>query len=264
VEPTLRRALIACLLATSVMPALEARAQPKPSPQADDDDRQRARSLHEQGMTAYEAGRFEVAASAFQQAHALSPAPGLLFNLAQAHRARGPRSCPEALHAYRSYLRAAPDARNRAAVEERIAETEPCSVEEQQRRSAAADKAAPPAPAPVDAKPSPVPKEESAGVPWLAMGTGGVGVVAAAIGVALYTSAGSDYAELERTCKNGCAPSSWEAAAARERTGLVLIGIGSAVAVGSIIVWLASGARADTAPNQARSARHAPGVFGTW
>jgi tetratricopeptide (TPR) repeat protein len=250
--------LVAALAASRGAAAQEA-------PPADDAQR-RARALHEQGMSAYDAGRYDEAATAFDQAYQLSPAPGLLFNLAQAQRGRGPRACPEALAAYRSYLRAVPTAPNRAVVEARIAEMEPCAAREEERRARASPasrprKLRPAQPEPVSTQPRPERPEpmSEASVEWLLAGAGS-GVVAAAIGTGLYLSAGSDYSELEQRCGRRCPPSAWEGAKDRERTGLVLIGVGSAVAVATLVVWLATSGESGN-PARARDPR---GVAVAW
>ncbi len=255
-------------LAACVSLAFDLAAQP--TPPANDAD-ERARSLHEQGVAAFEAGDYDRAIAAFSEAYELSPAPGILFNLGQAHVAKGPSNCAEARRAYSMYLQAAPNARNRQAVQTWIDELAACADAEEARRAQAstppaaagpADEAsAPPAPVTVFAEPA-APVSESRDVPWLAIGAGSLGVVAAAIGGVMYASAGSDYSELKDSCGNQCAPSSWEDAADRERTGLVLIGVGSALAIGSLVIWLATGSAGEP-PQRARAA-HPGGFVTTW
>jgi tetratricopeptide (TPR) repeat protein len=82
-----------------------------------------AKEHFDRAMAHYELGEFPAAVEEFKQAYALSQAPGLLFNLAQASRLA--KDYEQALHFYRTYLRVRPDAPNRADVEQRIAELEP-------------------------------------------------------------------------------------------------------------------------------------------
>jgi tetratricopeptide (TPR) repeat protein len=106
-----------------------ARDQAHPSPEA--------RLHYERGIAHYNLGEFPAAIDELKQAYALSNAPGLLFNLAQAERLAGQPD--QALYFYRTYLRLEPDAPNRADVEHRIDEME---------KAVAARAEAPPAKAP--------------------------------------------------------------------------------------------------------------------
>jgi len=76
-----------------------------------EDDRV-ARKHYQKGVLHYDLGEFDQAIAEFRQAYALSPAPALLFDLGQAHRLK--HDPERALHFYRAYLRAVPDAKNRA------------------------------------------------------------------------------------------------------------------------------------------------------
>ena len=110
----------------------------------------RAGKLARRSILEYNAGDFAKALADAQQAYEIDPRPALLFNLGQCHRAMGDTS--QALFSYRGYLREAPDAPNRAAVEELI---------EQMEAKLQAEAAPPPAPAPspppVAAAPEPAP-----------------------------------------------------------------------------------------------------------
>lgn len=77
-----------------------------------------ARGLFQAGKAAYEAGNYADALSFFEQAHARSGRPQLLFNVGQA--ADRLRQDDKALEAFRAYLAALPDAPNRGEVEARI------------------------------------------------------------------------------------------------------------------------------------------------
>lgn len=79
-----------------------------------------ARSHYELGKRHYNLGDFDIAIDEFKAAYALSPEPGLLFNIAQAYRAKHDRE--RALFFYGTYLREDPAAHERPFVEARIAE----------------------------------------------------------------------------------------------------------------------------------------------
>jgi len=87
---------------------------------ADDADKDKeARQLYSQGQIHYSLGEYEQAVGAFRRAYELSGAPGLLFNIAQAHRLNG--ECKPALEAYRHFKRLAPTSDYRAEAETQIA-----------------------------------------------------------------------------------------------------------------------------------------------
>jgi tetratricopeptide (TPR) repeat protein len=128
---TTTRLLTLALLILAAAPATSA----EPDPLSD------ARVHYEQGMSHYQLGEFPQAIDEFKIAYAASRAPGLLFNLAQASRLA--KQYDQALFFYRSYLRARPDAPNRADVEARILELEPLAAAEK-RREAAPETTTPP------------------------------------------------------------------------------------------------------------------------
>lgn len=72
-----------------------------------DGRKEKARRLFDQGQTFYSLGEYDRAIASFREAYELSSAPGLLFNLAQAHRLNG--ECRRALELYRHFVRLAPD-----------------------------------------------------------------------------------------------------------------------------------------------------------
>src|SRR5262249_44095985 len=85
-----------------------------------------ARSHYELGQRHYNVGDFDRAIDEFKRAYEISPAPGLLFNIAQAYRAKKDRE--HALYFYTTYLREDPEAPEREYVEARLRElplTEP-------------------------------------------------------------------------------------------------------------------------------------------
>lgn len=112
---------------------------------------QKARAHHAEGLEHYEAGRYDEAIASYRRAYALIPAPGILFNLAQAHRLAG--HCAEALELYRRYAREQPEAANAPVANEHAAQMQACL----DRKPAAPPEtgAAEPAP-PMEAEPQPV------------------------------------------------------------------------------------------------------------
>jgi hypothetical protein len=81
-----------------------------------------AQKHYDAGIAAYRAGQYEQAITELEAGYALKPDPDQLYNLGQACRlARKPE---RALEYYRKYLDEVPDAENKAAVEQRIADVE--------------------------------------------------------------------------------------------------------------------------------------------
>jgi len=93
-------------------------ASPATAQQAASRDDELARNLFQAGKTAYESGNYEDALRYFEDAHARSHRPQLLYNIGQA--ADRLRNDQKALASFRAYLAALPDADNRAEVENRI------------------------------------------------------------------------------------------------------------------------------------------------
>ncbi|HEY8429393.1 MAG TPA: tetratricopeptide repeat protein [Sandaracinaceae bacterium] len=132
----LRLRILWCALLVSSVLASTAFAQ---SDQSQLDEA--ARLTFESAREAFVAGDYETALQRFRQAYQLSPRPGLLYNIAQTLDRL--RRDEETLEALREYLRAAPDAPNRAEVESRIRVLERALAERRQ--------AEPPVPAPDEA-----------------------------------------------------------------------------------------------------------------
>ena len=80
------------------------------------------RELYQRGRVYYRLGDYRAAIRDFEAAYLTTRAPALLYDLAQAYRLDGDRR--RALPLYRAYLHDLPKAKNRAEVEERIAELE--------------------------------------------------------------------------------------------------------------------------------------------
>jgi tetratricopeptide (TPR) repeat protein len=81
-----------------------------------------ARAHYKKGMKAYDLGRFDEAVSEFEAAYDIDDNTAYLFNIAQAYR-RG-NNDSKALEFYKTYLRKAPDAADRANVESILANIE--------------------------------------------------------------------------------------------------------------------------------------------
>jgi tetratricopeptide (TPR) repeat protein len=124
----------------------------------------RAVQLFEQSERAYDAGRFNEALRLLDQAYALKKEPVLLYNMGRAHEGAG--NLRAAADKYEEFLRAAPDAPDRGALEKRIATLRRQLAE----RDALAKKAG-----------TPTDEHHGAGaVPWI---VGGVGVAGLGTGI---------------------------------------------------------------------------------
>lgn len=81
----------------------------------DENAKVKAGVYFEIGSKAYREARYQDAVNAFVEAYRLDPDPALVYNTGQAWEKLG--NLPNALRAYRDYLRLAPDAPDRATVE---------------------------------------------------------------------------------------------------------------------------------------------------
>jgi tetratricopeptide (TPR) repeat protein len=150
----------------------------------------RAAELYKKGMSAYAVEQYDEAIAEFEEAFKEEPAPGLLYNIAQAHR-QAHRSA-KAIVFYRRYLELEPAAADRAEVERLIQELESASpIGESDRVSVGQSAAGAPftQPPPPAAKPSPRRR-------WwpIAVGVGGGLLLAAgAITVAVVATRPGEY-----------------------------------------------------------------------
>lgn len=101
-------------LATAIVLQVMLLAAAAPQVDASGADLQ-ARAHYAEGARHYQSGDAARALEAFRAAYALAPHAELLFNIAQCHRQLGDGA--KALESYEAYLRARPDAPNRAEVE---------------------------------------------------------------------------------------------------------------------------------------------------
>src|SRR5579862_1302983 len=94
-----------------------------PALAADQKDKEaQARELYQKALAHYDLAEYDKAVDEFKEAYELTNKPELLFNLAQAYRAK--KDWTNALHFYRTYLARRPQAANRADVEAFIKEAE--------------------------------------------------------------------------------------------------------------------------------------------
>ncbi len=87
-----------------------------------EDDAPAAKMHYEAGVRHFDLSEYEPALTEFKEAYRNKPDPVFLYNIAQCHRKLG--HADEAITFYQSYLRRAPDAKNREEVEKRISELE--------------------------------------------------------------------------------------------------------------------------------------------
>jgi tetratricopeptide (TPR) repeat protein len=176
-EGTNARLPVAALLA-ALLAAAPGAAQAPASPSRA--DLERAGRLFEQAEQAYNDGELARAVDLLNEAHALYPEPVLLYNLARAHEALG--HLPEALEHYERYLEAAPDTRDRGAIERRVATLRELLAErEREREQARVRGRSAVTPVPTGAGPTGPPSGPSLLPPFVA----GAGVVLLAGGVVL-------------------------------------------------------------------------------
>jgi hypothetical protein len=82
------------------------------------EDVEKARELNRQASKYYDIGQFDKAIETWQQAYDTKPDPSFLYNIAQSYRQK--EDPKQAIFFYKSYLRNAPKAGNRAEVQQRI------------------------------------------------------------------------------------------------------------------------------------------------
>jgi len=88
--------------------------------QGGSDDAAAAKAHYATGVRHFDLSEFDEALAEFKVAYRNKPDPVFLYNIGQCHRKLG--HTDEAINFYQSYLRRAPDAKNREEVERRIAE----------------------------------------------------------------------------------------------------------------------------------------------
>jgi len=106
------------------------------------EQKQEMKQHYEKGQRAYDVGKYADAIDEYAKVYEIGGNPGMLFNIAQAYRLN--KQPGEAVRFYKRFLQRAPNAPNRADVEQKIAELE---FDDKQRP------ATPPPPAPAAAAP---------------------------------------------------------------------------------------------------------------
>ena len=96
-----------------------------------DDKLDRARAHYERGVELFNQSQYKAAIAEFAAADGIAPSPILEYNMALCYERLGDRS--EALRRYRLYLKRVPEAKNRAVVEQKIAQLEKAMRDESVR-----------------------------------------------------------------------------------------------------------------------------------
>jgi hypothetical protein len=238
------RARSACIIAVCLFSRAALAAPPN----------EEARRLYAEGKSKYAQAQYLEAVGLFERAYALTEAPALLFNMAQAHRLAGPGHCASALTLYKSYLGAEPEAENRKEVEERISELGDCS----------ADVRPAPAPAPTGTTPAPSPRP-AAPLPAVKSGsklpTGpvlmtGAGAALLVAGGVLYLRAWDKHREAEGVCP--CYPGTYSDWEMLTNVSYVLLSVGGATTLGGVSWW------AFGSPSSSQQPRAMLGVSGSF
>ncbi len=225
----LRRVIVVACVACVARTVL---AQPEPTPSPSPPDQQtQAEALYREGSKHYDLREYADAIDAFKRAYALVPEPTFLFDIAQAYRQL--HDCDNALAFYRNYLRAKPDADDRAQVDKLAAESQTCADEQARERQADRERLLATAAA---AKPAPAARRYRA-LRLAGIVTAGVGVIAAGVGVYFSIDAADKAHALEQACTPRCnaidvASIDTQGKASQDRAVVLYISGGAAVAAG--------------------------------
>ncbi|MEM1031426.1 MAG: tetratricopeptide repeat protein [Myxococcota bacterium] len=265
------------LITAMVLPAMAmspavARAQNTYDEPVTADDDAKAKELYLLGDQRYEEGRYREAIEAFEEAYRLSRRPQLLFNLANANERLGNPAA--ALRHLEAYLPAADDD-ERKSIERRIANLR-ARVEGGEERPVPVEGPSP-GPSPDDGDPglAPTPPADAddeggggvnAGVVAgsVLLAVGGAGLITGAVfgGLAL-----SEHSDAEAGCANGFCTLAGSEAADREQSFAlgadVAFGVGGALALGGLIVLIASLDGGDEEPGDQAALRFVPGLSPT-
>jgi tetratricopeptide (TPR) repeat protein len=206
-----------------------------------------AERYYNEGQAAYDAKRYDDAIAAWDRSYASSHLPGLVYNLAQAHRLRG--DCREAVEAYKRFVELDPTSPQRASAEGFVRDLEPCpnpaTVEHP-----TTPPALPPSPPPAPPPPPHVAVvhrhtgERIAGLVFI-----GAGVAAAGVGGYF----GSQAQTLANQVHTACTPScEWDTVKAKDQEGrsdaqlqYVLYAAGGAAIVTGAVLFALSRRHAD-------------------
>jgi tetratricopeptide (TPR) repeat protein len=138
--------------------------------------------LYQDSEKRYREGKFEEAAAMLRKAYALDPAPTLLFNLARALESAG--DLEGAQDSYRQYLAADPNAKDRGAIEKRLATLE-TQLREREELRRIKERGGEDESAPLEKETTAIlippkteePKSRLGPLPFVVMGTGAAGVI---------------------------------------------------------------------------------------
>jgi len=220
------------------------------------DNRAEAQRLFQLGQGAYEAGRYQDAIEALENAYRLAPLPGLLFNLAQAHRMLGPSHCTTALAYYERFLALAHDDPNVPLGLEHSQAMRTCVQEQQQQQQQQEATTTVQAPAPASpATPEPIvfelPPEPNPWTPWegdlAVLKTSGLVILLGGLAVLTWGAVeASQASSAADDITNACAPEcTWNAdlaarfadQEAQHDRSVVLSIAGGAAAVSGILMY---------------------------
>jgi tetratricopeptide (TPR) repeat protein len=234
------------LLVLAAAPTVRA----QPAPAAD------AQKAFEDGKKAYNLGQFDKAIELWTRAYEIKPNAVFLYNIAQAHRQQ--RDFVKAILLYKSYLREAPDAPNRADVETKIADMQKLLDEQNKAGDKPPQDALdptkpppePPPPEPVkpEIKPEPPAPVDSGSDPGkgmkiagIAVGAGGVGLIV--VGVLFSLQAKGIASDLEEHTANGdpwsAELSDMESSGKSKSTlGVVMLSVGAVAVLGGGTIFI--------------------------
>jgi tetratricopeptide (TPR) repeat protein len=221
---------IPVLLALAVAPG-SARAQAKLDPAA--------QTHLDAALKAYEVKDYDAAIREFEQAYAIDPKPALLYATAQAYRFAN--RCGKALELYRRYLTVKLTDSQITAAKTGISLCE-AGTKESEPAAEPPRVESPQQPEPETREPAPVSGAALHDTPWYKDPIGDVLTAAGVVGIAtgatfLVMASSSERAAKSATLRTDFVRSLDEATQ-RRRIGAVSLGVGSALAVGGVLVYL--------------------------
>jgi tetratricopeptide (TPR) repeat protein len=196
---------------------------------------ERALELSRKSATSYREGRFQEAVTLLEQAYALKPEPVLLYNMGRAYEGLG--DLKSAVKSYSDYLAAQPNARDRGALEQRIA-TMQKQIDEREKLEREHQTAS--------VRPQPDEKRPPV-VPWIVAGVGGAGLATGAVfgvlALSTHSAANSDPVQASAAQKQSDA----QTFATVATVGMIAGGV---VAAGGILWGLLASRSPAPAPTQ--------------
>jgi len=217
-------------------------AQPKgAAAKGEKDEKAEALELFNQSADLYRQGKFDEAAKLLEKAYAMHPEPVLLYNLGRAYEGLGENE--KAIDAYTRYLKDAPEAKDRGALEKRI-ETLKAQIEKDKKLKQREEEAARPEDLDETApeQPKPVADDQTGGAgvwPWVVTG---VGVATIGAGFFVGIQAKSKRDEAQDNPVNRDANSDFEDAKSLAKTANTLIIAGAIITAGGV-TWAILGSK---------------------